>query len=79
MVQSKYLRRRRGCRESPEILNRHGGNGMHHMTVTKEERSYLRDLAKKQMEYARLPVMQERLKRWQAVSIIREMTGSGRE
>lgn len=33
-------------------------------TVSAEERNYLRELAKRQMEYASLPVMAERTKRW---------------
>lgn len=34
------------------------------MPITQKEKSYLRDLAKKQFEYANLPIMEERRKRW---------------
>jgi hypothetical protein len=37
---------------------------MTNWSVTQEEREYLRDLAKKQLEYALLPVMKEREERW---------------
>lgn len=38
----------------------------HTFTITKQERSYLRELAKKQLEYANLSIMNERKKLWYA-------------
>jgi len=34
--------------------------------ITKNERSYLRELAKKQLEYSKLPIMEERTRHWYA-------------
>jgi hypothetical protein len=40
--------------------------------ITPEDKQYLRDLAKKQLEYARLPIMEERKRRWYAHNALRE-------
>lgn len=37
---------------------------MYNWNITPEERSYLRELAKKQLEYSQLPIMKEREARW---------------
>lgn len=40
-------------------------------SIRPEERTYLRELARKQAEYAALPIMQERIKRWYAHNALR--------
>lgn len=45
-------------------LKPEGGYGMNNWSVTKEERLLLRELAKKQLEYSKLPIMKEREERW---------------
>ena len=40
-------------------------------TITPEEKQYLRDLANEQLEYARLPIMEERKRRWHAHNALR--------
>ncbi len=37
---------------------------MNHNSISKEDRAHLRELAKKQMEYAKLPIMEARRLRW---------------
>ena len=39
---------------------------MSKVKISKKERSYLRELAKKQLEYSKLPIMEERTKHWYA-------------
>ncbi len=39
---------------------------MSKVKISKKERSYLRELAKKQLEYSKLPIMKERTKHWYA-------------
>lgn len=37
---------------------------MENWSITQEDRNYLRELAKKQLEYSKLPVMKEREQLW---------------
>ena len=41
------------------------------LTMTAEERHYLRELARKQAEYAALPLMEQRKKLWYAHNALR--------